>query len=193
MIKISLFIAFGFVLSCRSQSVVIDTVQIKDSIGNGQLRSYRVAGQTLQFERPRLWETFKYIPDDLYQFVKFTAKKENLVWGATVLGSTGLMIVYDQEMLDEADRLGRKMGGGWSEDSRYKKFLGLNIIPQNLSSAVYYIGNGGTTVLLSGIFYGIGKINGNDYRALHTSSELIECLISTGVITQNDFWCALSQ
>ena len=46
------------------------------------------------------------------------------------------------------------------------------------------MGNGGTTLLLSGMFYGIAKFNKNDLRALNTSNELVECLLSVGVTTQ---------
>ena len=38
-------------------------------------------------------------------------------------------------------------------------------------------------MLLSGTFYAIGKIS-NDYRALNTSNELVEVLLSVGVVTQ---------
>ena len=34
------------------------------------------------------------------------------------------------------------------------------------------------------MFYAIGKLNKNDYRALNTSNELVEALISVGIATQ---------
>lgn len=39
-------------------------------------------------------------------------------------------------------------------------------------------------MLLSGVFYGIGKIGKDDYRALNTSNELVEALFSVGVVDQ---------
>ncbi|MFT3793452.1 phosphatase PAP2 family protein [Flavobacterium sp.] len=135
------------------------------------------------YAKPRFWQKIKYIPADIYAFGKFTIQKENLVLDAAVIGSTALLLPFDQQIQDESQRFGDRLGG-WDEDHAYSKFLGLNIVPQNINSAVYYVGNGGTTILLSGMFYTISLLDPEDYRARHTSSELIECLIATGIATQ---------
>ena len=139
---------------------------------------------TYSYEKPTTWQMFKYIPNDLVSLGKFVVQKENLKWDALALGSTLAIIPYDQKILDDAGEIGEKMGG-WNEDHKYGKVFGvLRIVPKNIPSAVYYIGNGGTTMLLSGMFYAIGKIGKDDYRALNTSNELIEVLFSVGVTTQ---------
>jgi len=137
-----------------------------------------------QYKKPKFWDMFKYIPNDLYRFGKFTIQKQNLKWDALALGSTIAIIPYDQKILEDAGKLGNKLGG-WDKDSKYGKLFGVfTIIPKNIPSAVYFMGNGGTTLLLSGMFYGFGKLHQNDLRALNTSNELIECLFSVGVTTQ---------
>jgi hypothetical protein len=182
---------FTGVFSVNAQILPDSTATIKgvdvksgnDSLSM-RLRKYSVDNFASQFQKPTFWQMFRYIPDDLYQFGKFTVQKENLGLDAVVLGSTLVLIPLDQALEEDAIVLGHKLGGGWDKDSQYKDILGLNIVPQNISSGVYYIGNGGTTLLLSGVFYGIGKIGADDYRALNTSSELIECLFSVGITTQ---------
>ena len=137
-----------------------------------------------QYPKPKFWDMFRYVPNDLYKFGVFTIQKENLKWDALVLGSTAAIIPYDQKILNDAGEFGHRLGG-WDKDSQYGKVLGvLTIVPKNIPSAVYYMGNGGTTLLLSGLFYGIGKLSHNDLRALNTSNELVECLLSVGVTTQ---------
>ena len=137
-----------------------------------------------QFPKPKVWDMFRYIPNDIYKFGVFSIQKENLKWDALVIGSTAALIPYDQKILDDASDVGNRLGG-WDKDSQYGKVFGvLTIVPKNIPSAVYYMGNGGTTLLLSGLFYGIGKFNHNDYRALNTSNELVECLLSVGLTTQ---------
>ena len=137
-----------------------------------------------QYSKPKFWDMFKYIPNDIYKFGVFTIQKENLKWEALVLGSTIAIIPFDQKIFDDAGKLGNRLGG-WDKDSQYDKLFGVfPIIPKNIPSAVYYMGNGGTTLLLSGIFYGIGKFNNNDLRALNTANELVECILSVGVATQ---------
>lgn len=162
------------------------TSKISDTIPKSIIQDYTNIhpGYTYQFTKPTFWSMFKYIPKDVYNFGVYTVKKENIGIDALVLGSTIATIPFDQQILEEAGRFGNKLGG-WDKDPSYSKLFGVfSIIPDNIPSAVYYVGNGGTTLLLSGIFYGIGKLNNNDLRALNTSSELVECLISVGVTTQ---------
>src|SRR5690606_32098936 len=88
---------------------------------------------------------------------------------------------FDQKLLDNAQELGEPIG--LADDVRYIRVFQIELIPQDINGAIYYLGNGLTPILVSGGFYLVGLIN-DDYRALNTSSELIEVLISSGVVTQ---------
>lgn len=161
-------------------------ITLKDSLLLDNIQQYTNVDPNYiyQYSKPKFWDKFKYIPGDLAHFGNFVIQKENLKWDAIVLGSTAAIIPFDQEILDESGRIGERIGG-WDKDGQYEKVGGLlRIVPKNISSAVYYLGNGGTTLLLSGMFYGISQIREHDLRALNTSSELIECLMSVGVVTQ---------
>ncbi len=109
------------------------------------------------------------------------SKKKNLIWTSSAIGATAAIIPFDQQLVDESI----KFGSNFNFDGRhsYSNIGLLRVIPNDIHSAVYYVGNGGTTILLSGLFYAIGAI-GRDYRALNTSSELVEVLISMGLINQ---------
>ena len=158
--------------------------QIKDSL-SPEIQKFKInENLSFSFKKPKTMDMFRYIPRDIAALGKFTIQKENLKWDALTVGSTLALIPFDQKITEEADVLGGKLGV-WNEDARYKKVFGLlTIVPQNIPSTVYYIGNGGTTLLLSGMFWGIGKIGKDDYRALNTSNELVEALFSVGVTTQ---------
>lgn len=134
-----------------------------------------------EYKKPKFFDMIKYVPKDIGDFGKFIVQKENLKWTGSALGATGLLIPFDQQLVDGAINMGD--GIGWDEDHSYGNIGPLRIIPNDLHSAVYYIGNGGTTMLLSGAFYAFG-VFGKDYRALNTSSELIEVILSMGLITQ---------
>ncbi|WP_339834184.1 phosphatase PAP2 family protein [uncultured Flavobacterium sp.] len=174
----TLFQMFFLLFVCQISAQQSDTTSV-------EIQKFKINDEvTYGYKKPTTWQMFKYIPDDLYQLGKFTIQKENLKYDALVLGSTLALLPYDQKILDDAGAFGKKVGG-WDEDAQYHKVVGvLRIIPKNIPSAVYYVGNGGTTMLLSGMFYAIGKIGKDDYRALNTSSELIEVLFSVGVTTQ---------
>lgn len=162
----------------------ITFAQKKDSL-NTEIQHIKLNdSSSIGFKKPRTWDMFRYVPNDIASLGKFAIQKENLKWDALAVGSTLAIIPFDQRITEEADDLGAAVGI-WNEDAHYKKMFGLlSIVPQNIPSGVYYIGNGGTTLLLSGMFWGIGKIGKNDYRALNTSNELIEALFSVGVVDQ---------
>ena len=136
--------------------------------------------ETFGYKKPTYGQLVKYVPDDVFQFGKFLIQKENLKWNALAVGSTLAILPFDQKILDNSSDLGAKLGN-WDQTSRYKRVAGIELIPTSISSGVYYLGNGNTTLLLSGMFYAIGKIGKEDYRALNTSSELVESLLSVGV------------
>lgn len=173
---IVLFTTLAFVINVKSQT--------KDTLKT-DIQTFKInANLNFSFIKPKTWDMFRYIPNDIASLGKFAVQKENLKWDALTVGSTLAIIPFDQKITEEADDLGASVGV-WNEDAHYKKVFGLlTIVPQNIPSGVYYIGNGGTTLLLSGMFYAIGKIGKDDYRALNTSNELVEALFSVGVVDQ---------
>lgn len=138
-------------------------------------------GSIYQYQKPKFFDMLKYVPKDIADFGKFTIQKENLIWTGSAIAATTAIIPFDQQLVDESIKFGSNFNfdGGHS----YSNIGPFRVIPHDIHSAVYYVGNGGTTILLSGLFYGIGAI-GKDYRALNTSSELVEVLLSMGLITQ---------
>jgi hypothetical protein len=158
--------------------------QIKDSLKT-DIQQFKINDNTtFEYAKPKTWDMFRYIPRDIAGLGKFAIQKENLGYDGLAVGSTLAIIPFDQQITNGADKLGADLGG-WNKDSKYGKVGGLlTIIPKNIPSAVYYIGNGGTTFLLSGMFWGIGRIGKVDYRALNTSNELVEAIFSVGVVDQ---------
>ncbi len=174
--KIVVLFFYGFAIQTLSAQQ-LDSVAVNRQV-------FQVSPElTYSYKAPKMWDMFRFIPTDLYELGKFTVQKENLKWDGLALGSTLVILPYDQKLIDESGKLGEQWG--WTNESlHYKRILGLEVVPTSISSAVYYIGNGNTTLLLSGFFYAVGKIGPDDYRALNTSNELIEALISVGITTQ---------
>ena len=151
---------------------------------NPNIQQFKINSTTTYgFKKPTFGQLFKYIPNDIAQLGKFFIQKENLKWTGLAVGSTVALIPLDQKILDNSSDLGVKIGG-WEKDSKYIRLAGIEFVPTSISAGVYYLGNGNTTLLLSGMFYAIGKIGKDDFRALNTSNELVEVLLSVGVVTQ---------
>ena len=157
--------------------------QISDTL-HPAIQQYKINPTTTYgFKKPTFGQIFKYIPNDLGQLGKFLINKQNLKWTGLAVGATLTLLPLDQKILENSSDLGAKIGG-WEKDSKYIRSAGIEFVPTSVSSGVYYLGNGNTTLLLSGMFYAIGKIGPDDYRALNTSNELVEVLLSVGVVTQ---------
>lgn len=157
--------------------------QVFDSI-QPTIQQYKINETTTYgYKKPTFSQLFKYIPNDICNLGTFIVQKENLPWTSLAVGSTLALLPFDQKILENSSDLGAKIGG-WQKDSKYIRLAGLEFVPTSISAGVYYFGNGNTTLLLSGMFYAIGKIGKDDYRALNTSSELVEVLLSVGVVTQ---------
>ncbi len=174
--KIVVLFFYGFAIQTLSAQQ-LDSIAVDRQV-------YEVSpGLTYSYKAPKMWDMFRFIPTDLYELGKFTVQKENLKWDGLALGSTLVILPFDQQLINESSKIGDRWG--WTNESLYyKRIFGLEVVPTSISSAVYYIGNGNTTLLLSGFFYAVGKIGPDDYRALNTSNELVEALISVGITTQ---------
>ncbi len=153
--------------------------QVQDSLNT---QSFIVdANTTYIYKKPKFWDTFRYIPKDYIGFGKYVIQKEHLWQVGLVVGSTAALIPLDKKLMENASSFGEQFG--WDKEGKYLYIADTRMFPADASSAVYHIGNGGATLLLSAGFLIYGKIH-KDYRALNTSSELAEILISVGLVSQ---------
>jgi hypothetical protein len=136
--------------------------------------------------------TFIYKPTKKFGFVKnaFTdfymtptelVKKGNLKGLALVAVSSAILIYYDQELIDAAQQFGRYIG--LSTDNKTYNLTGSKKLPINvptdLSSGLYYIGDGITEIAVNAGFYIYGLAT-DDKRALQTAAQLAEGMITVG-------------
>lgn len=169
------------------KAIIILLLGLRSSIAIGQelvedTQSFTMKdGTVYTYQKPKFFVMVTDVPKDLIGLGKFVVQKENLIWTSAALGSTLALLPFDQKLLDNAQELGEPIG--LADDVRYIRVFQIELIPQDINGAIYYLGNGLTPILVSGGFYLVGLIN-DDYRALNTSSELIEVLISSGVVTQ---------
>ena len=167
---ICFFIGIQFVFSQKIDSLQVDKQQfIIDS------------NLSYEYSKPKFFDMFKYVPHDLVHLGKYLVNKDNFGTVALTTYSTVAMIPFDEQLTNAAARLGKPIN--LDNEGTYLRIKGARILPSNIPAAIYFIGNGGTTLLISGGFYALGKIN-NDYRMLNTSSELVEVLMSVGIVTQ---------
>jgi hypothetical protein len=107
--------------------------------------------------------------------------------------STAVLLKYDQEIIDESQRFARRLGlisdnvnGRESRMIVDLSFLGFDLpvrAPLNVNAGMYFIGDGLTHIAIAGGLAIYGSAN-DDYRALNTSSQVMESIIVTGIVVQ---------
>lgn len=138
------------------------------------------------FERPQKWGFITHVPADLLQIAKSPFQKNNLVGLAAVAVSTAILIPFDQQILDGVKRASEHIHLDAQTDYSVPVRIGdtkILKVPRNFNSALYELGEGGTSMLVAGGLFIYGKI-GKDYRALQTASDITETFITMGITTQ---------
>lgn len=135
---------------------------------------------------------YHYLPTQRFGFVrnavdnflhqpKELVRRENLKVLTLVAITSAICFYYDQEIVDAAQQFGRYIGLS-GENNTYNltgnKKLRINV-PTDLSSGLYYIGDGITELAVNAGFYIYGLAK-NDRRALQTAAQLAEGMISVG-------------
>ncbi len=132
----------------------------------GLLTGNTFAQQDYVYTRPG-WLTFlKNIPGDMRDYTRNPLTKKNL-WGLTAITvSTGLMIYYDDKLLNASNELSDKLG--LSEQTNWR---------------MEHIGDGYLQLYVASSLIGYGLYY-NDNRALQSASQIFESVFASGTIVQ---------
>jgi hypothetical protein len=185
-IIILLFLS-GFLSGINAQSVTDTTLpQGLNLSSDSSYTVYKIDPTTsLAFKKPRPFEHFSHSFTDVYDYSVITFSKDNLPTLGWVAASTLLLLVYDQALVDEAKRFGRRIGvGSTNRRKTIGNVFGFPIqVPTDLPSSLYFIGDGWTHVTLTASILTYGLIN-DDARALRTASQLAEGILAATYVTQ---------
>ncbi len=163
----------------------------RDTIRLEKAQVYEVNPEySLMFYRPKPFQFAKNVPSDLYLLGKTAFSKKNLPKLGAILGGTALLIAVDQPIIDAAKQFGRYINLDPARKSKtvievdFGSFsVDVLELPQNVNSAMYFLGEGWPSILLASGFYTYGLAS-NDYRALQTTSQLAEMFFTLAVTTQ---------
>lgn len=134
---------------------------------------------TYQYQKPKFFDFVTKIPNSIVILGDQFIEKDNLIWFGSSVGATAALVPFDQNMVDSSRDFGQEIG--FNESHNYSGPL--KMFPKDLNSAIYRFGNGFTAILIGGGFLTYGLKN-DDYRAVQTSSEILEGLIISGFFVQ---------
>ena len=143
------------------------------------------------YTKPKPFAFITQIPSDIVDFGKNTFQTKNAGAIAFVVGSTGLLMMADQHITDHAHHLGDKIGITHTQYQQTVARIGIpgektkfNVEgPFDSGSALYFLGDGWTDVIIAGSFLTVGLAK-SDNRALQTASQMAEAIIGSGVVVQ---------
>ncbi|HEX8507146.1 MAG TPA: phosphatase PAP2 family protein [Hymenobacter sp.] len=160
----------------------------------GRISEFTVApGVTWHYDKPKPLRWLLHIPRDLGQFPGYAFRKENAGTLSGLVASSVALWAVDQVLLDGAQDFGRLMG--LKAKSTQKTLVSMPFrvgsvnlplefnVPDNLNSTFYYLGDGWTHLSVASGFWIYGGLK-RDNRALQTSSQLGEAILSTGLVVQ---------
>lgn len=141
---------------------------------------------TLYFERAGFLKIAGSVPGDLWQLAKIPFKKKSRVGLAAVVAGSALLIWQDQPALNWVKKQSSSIGLRPEADYHVMLAAGKTRIikvPRNLNTALYQLGEGGTSLMLAGGLWLAGKIK-KDQRLTGTAADIAETFMTMGLTTQ---------
>jgi hypothetical protein len=182
LLSVLLFIQFCFVSA--QEIKYINKSEINNSLANAKIYSFNDS-LSYYFVKPKPFSYIKHSLQDLYLTPKVIFKKESIVPVVGVTASTLLLIAYDEKITQAVQQFSRYIN--LSPENNAKNISPVDgmpfFVPTDLSSGLYYIGDGITEIAVNSGFY-IYSLFTKDPRARQTASQLSEGMIATGIYVQ---------
>ncbi|MDP4266428.1 MAG: phosphatase PAP2 family protein [Bacteroidota bacterium] len=209
-VLILLILLFSFNSIDLYSQHLYDSIQLIDTTKNKKenVQFYNVGhGVTYAYKRPKGYDFLRFFPSDIKEICVETFQKKNTLKIAAMIGGTTLLVLADQKITDGAVWLGNRLGisrdknnyndktnTAYSNNGQktlfdFKFSLGSNHfstsigVPYDISTAMYFLGDGWTHTAITASFFTYGMIS-KDNRALSTASQLAEVLVDNAVTTQ---------
>lgn len=118
-------------------------------------------------EKLKFTQAFTEIPATSIKTLKRSFSKEAIpAWGA-IIGSTGVLIYYDEEIYADLQKRGRDWGIGNEDNTTSAISFGgqeLLRLPSDTGSFLYFLGDGWMHAGIAGGFMAVGQITENNYN-----------------------------
>lgn len=136
--------------------------------------------------RVKFWDTVTEIPQTALDGLKSSISKEAILPWALITASTLYTYSYDQDMVNEVQRWGRKSGIGNADMTRTVANLGeypLLRVPTDTGSALYFLGDGWTHFGIAGSFLLAGQIKKRN-RPHNTGLQIVHGMMVSTMFNQ---------
>lgn len=187
---------FYFILLCFSGYVAFSQQDSAFASLSGNLDSLGYQkfnfrnGETHFYSKPRPFEFIRYVPRNMYEFTKYSVRRESLPYVGEIIISTAVLIAADQTITDATVQASNHLG--IDRERKFKTAIGFKLgdmqvdaleIPDNLNTVFYFLGEGWPTLAIAGGMLAHGAIK-KDYRSLRVASMIAESYVAMGLTVQ---------
>ena len=192
---------FTFIILCCNMALFSQTASLDSSEKESYNTSVTVLhkyeqeysvgnGNTFVYTKPKPFGFITNLPHDASGIVVTTFKRKNIKPLLLTGGITLTLMLADKSVSNGVRQFSNNIH--FHSEEEYRDIINLKAgktdisifkAPKNLNTALYQIGQGFPSLLISAGLFAYGKIH-NDYRALSTASQLTETFILMGVGSQ---------
>lgn len=143
-----------------------------------------------RYQKPKQFEWLTALPYTFGSAAKLSFRKESVGTIAITGLSTILLLPIDQPIFNGINQFSSQIHLDPSRN--YKTLIGFDLgdtrvnvyeLPQNLNTVLYSLGEGSTSMFISGGLYVYGKIK-KDYRSSQAASDIVRAQLAVGITTQ---------
>lgn len=183
-----LFAGITILTGCQCVLAQVDSTLTKVKIR--PIQYYPGETDSIGYSKPKPFRFVTGVPASFAESARLTCSKKSILPVSLIAASTLLLLPFDQDITNGVNRFSNYIH--LSPDRKYETLWGFNLgstkvkpyeIPQNINSVLYTLGEGSTSVFLTGGFFVYGKVK-KDYRASQTASDIMQAQLAVGVITQ---------
>lgn len=188
-LKKTLFFSCSFLCFNLTAQIKYDSV-IFDGDTPRKVMVYPYKNQLHIYTRTKAFQFARQIPKTFQTSSMMVFQKKSIPTLVALAGSTLLLVSLDQTITDGTRDLSESINLDPSRN--YKTLISFKVgstpinvyeLPQNFNSVLYSIGEGSTSIMISGGLFLYGKIS-KDYRAISTASQIIQAQLVMGITTQ---------
>src|SRR5258706_7405099 len=190
----SVILSALFFFTFLSEKTFAQSSEKKITSDSIPVMTYRICDEVeYQFAKRKPFAFAKNIIPSTGKYFSTTFTRKNFIYIGGVVAGTAVLCLWDRAILDGAHNLGDALGIAHTNNQKTYGKLTIDVGsfrqpipingPHDVSTVMYFLGDGFTHLSAAGGFWIAGMI-WKDFRARQTASQLAESIIATGIVVQ---------
>jgi membrane-associated phospholipid phosphatase len=165
-----------------SVSVQIQKDSLETAMKSDNFQKFKISDtENYIYQKPKFTDIFRKFGENTVNTAKDVISKTYYPYSLASLGATAALIPADPFLTRNARSLGKSIGFDYNHT--FNKIGPLKIVPTNINTLLYFLGNGTAVIFMGGGFAAYGILTKN-YRAESVSAQLVQSILLSGLYSQ---------